>query len=93
MDGKKFHSNCESYFGQMRMLSDQLCRKYQLSVIENPPRDGRTTKSHKEWQAEQDGKPTWRGLVREDIDAALLEATVWSQFISALKSKGYEIKC
>jgi hypothetical protein len=50
------------------------------------------TKSHKEWQAEQDGKPTWRGLVREDIDAALLEATVWSQFISALKSKGYEIK-
>ncbi|MDD3504801.1 MAG: relaxase/mobilization nuclease domain-containing protein [Eubacteriales bacterium] len=92
MDGKKFHSTCESYFGQMRTLSDQLCRKYQLSVIENPPRDGRATKSHKEWQAEQDGKPTWRGLVREDIDAALLEATVWSQFISALKSKGYEIK-
>lgn len=25
MDGKKFHSNCESYFGQMRALSD-LCR-------------------------------------------------------------------
>lgn len=92
MDGKKFHSTCESYFGQMRTLSDQLCRKYQLSVIENPPRDGRATKSHKEWQAEQDGKPTWRGLVREDIDAALLEATVWSQFISALKKKGYEIK-
>ena len=36
LDGKKFHSDCKSYFGQMRVLSDELCRQHGLSVVEEP---------------------------------------------------------
>ena len=92
LDGKKFHSSCESYFGQMRQLSDELCQKHHLSVIEKPAADGRASKTHKEWQDEKDGKPTWRGLVRQEIDQALAQATVWSQFIASLTEKGYVVK-
>jgi len=92
LDGKKFHSTCESYFGQMRAMSDQLCEKYGLSVIRDPPQDGRATRSHAEWQAEQDDKPTWRGLVKQDVDEVINRSAVWSQFVTGLKEKGYEVK-
>lgn len=92
MDGKKFHSTCESYFGQMRAMSDQLCEQYGLSVIRDPPQDGRTTRSHAEWQAEQFDKPTWRGLVKQDVNEVINRSAVWSQFVTGLKEKGYEIK-
>ncbi len=33
-DGKKYHSNAKSYFTEVRRISDDLCRKYGLSVIQ-----------------------------------------------------------
>ena len=33
-DGKKYHSNAKSYFGEIRKISDEICREYGLSVIE-----------------------------------------------------------
>ena len=92
MDGKKFHSTCESYFGQMRTLSDQLCEQHGLSVIRDPPKDGKATRSHSEWQDESDGKSTRRGLVKKDVDEIISQSSVWSQFLAGLKEKGYDIK-
>ena len=92
IDGKKFHSTCESYFGQMRTLSDQLCEQHGLSVIRDPPKDGKATRSHSEWHDESDGKSTWRGLVKKDVDEVISRSSVWSQFLAGLKEKGYEVK-
>jgi len=91
VDGKKFHSSCQSYFGDMRTQSDALCKEYDLSVIDNPSPIS-STKDYKEWLDDKDDKSTWRGLVREDIDEVLTNATVWSQFLTGLKEKGYDIK-
>ena len=33
-DGRKYHSNAKSYFGEIRKISDEICREYGLSVIE-----------------------------------------------------------
>ena len=92
LDGKKFHSTCESYFGEMRTLSDKICEQHCLSVIRDPPKDGRSSRSRSEWQAEQEGKSTWRGLVKQDVDEAISQSAVWSQFLTGLKEKGYEVK-
>ena len=35
-DGKKYHSNSKSYYTEVRALSDTLCQKYGLSIIETP---------------------------------------------------------
>lgn len=35
VDGHKYHSNAKSYYTEIRKISDDLCRKYGLSIIES----------------------------------------------------------
>lgn len=70
MDGKKYHSNPESYYQEVQKISDDLCRENGLSII-TPEGKG---KHYGEWKAEQDGRPTVRGIIREDIDRIIGEA-------------------
>lgn len=66
-DGKKF-VNRKSDYRRMREVSDELCREYGLSVIENP---GKNSKHYGEWKAEQEGRPTDRGDIRRDLESVL----------------------
>lgn len=88
-DGKRYYDNKATY-ALMRRVSDRLCREHSLSVIENPKRG--KSKHYAEWKAEQEGKPTWRGLIREDVDNAITSAMTFTQFISALRRQDYEVK-
>jgi hypothetical protein len=74
----------------MRQESDALCREYGLSVIEEPERG--KSKHYGEWKAEQDGRQTWRGLVKADIDMAIRQSMTERQFWDNLHKLGYEIK-
>ncbi|XID93357.1 relaxase/mobilization nuclease domain-containing protein [Paenibacillaceae bacterium WGS1546] len=89
MDGKRYYDNKASY-ALMRQTSDRLCREHALSVIEHPERG--KARQYGEWRADQESKPTWRGVIREDMDAAIAEARTMSQFYAALQAKGYDIK-
>ncbi len=88
-DGKRYYDNNASY-ALMRKTSDRLCREHALSVIENPQRG--KSRHYAEWKAEREGKPTWRGLIREDVDQAVAAAMTFTQFIAALRKEGYEVK-
>lgn len=89
MDGKRYYDNKATY-SLMRQTSDRLCREYSLSVIENPEKG--KSKHHAEWRAEQEGKPTWRGLIREDVDKAIAASMTFTQFIATMRKQGYEVK-
>lgn len=89
IDGIKYHRTEKDYY-DMQKESDLLCREYGLSVIENPQRG--KSKHYGEWRAEQEGRPTWRGLIRKDIDTALRRSMTERQFFHFLKEMGYEIK-
>lgn len=86
-DGKKLRFNKQSY-RELQEISDQLCRKYGLSVIENKQHG----KSYKEWLNEKEGKPTVRGQIRQDIDQAIKESFNYGTFIANLEKRGYLIK-
>lgn len=86
-DGKKLRFNKQSYH-ELQEISDQLCRKYGLSVIESKAHG----KSYKEWLNEKEGKPTVRGQIRADIDLAIKESFNYSTFIANLEKRGYLIK-
>ncbi len=86
LDGKKFDSNHASY-RKMRAVSDRLCREYGLSVIE--PRSTNATKHYTEWAAEHAGEPTFRSIIREDMDYAIRYSMTMEQFYAAMKKKGY----
>ena len=87
-DGIKFHRTEKDYH-EMRSMSDELCREYGLSVIQNP-QPGKT-KQYGEWRAEQEQRPTWRGLIRSDIDEVIRQSMTERQFFENLHKKGYEV--
>ena len=86
-DGYKFYNSHEDY-RRMREVSDRLCREAKLSVIENP---GGRGKHYAMWQAEKNGKPTYPGMVKADIDRAILANTTEKGFWKTLREMGYEL--
>ena len=85
-NGKKFNDDKRMYF-RMREASDNLCREYGLSVIENP--GGKTPRNI--YFAEKRGEPTKFNLIREAIDRALKTTATPEDFKTVLKEAGYII--
>lgn len=80
VDGIKYHRTKQDY-KEMQRASDALCKEYGLSVIRNPKGRGMT---YNEWAAEKEGKPTLRGVIRSDIDRAILASTTQRNFQEAI---------
>lgn len=88
VDGSKYRSDFKSYFGTLRGTSNTVSRERGLSVIE-PEHEG---KHYAEWDAEKHSRPTVRGMVRADVDAALLRSRSFSDFLTRLRVQGYEVR-
>ena len=91
VDGKKYRSNYKSYVTEIRTVSDELCRKYKLSVIDTE-NSNHVAKPYAEWLAEKNNQPTWRTAIRQDVDDAIRQSLTWRQFVAALQDKGYELQ-
>ena len=91
VDGKKYRSNYKSYVMEIRTVSDELCRKYKLSVIDTE-NSNHVAKPYAEWLAEKNNHPTWRTAIRQDVDEAIQQSLTWRQFLNALERKGYEVR-
>lgn len=89
LDGIKYHRTAKDYHN-MQTASDALCREYGLSVIESPKRG--KSKQYGEWRAEQEGRPTWRGLIKAEVDEIIRQSMTERQFFDNLKKRGYEVK-
>lgn len=84
---KRFLNKHKDY-DRLRRLSDEICRKYRLSVIDNPKKG----KHYSEWLAEKEKMPTRRTLMIDDVDRAINNSMTFTQFIRYLKLMGYEVK-
>ena len=89
IDGKKYYRSERDYW-LMQRESDALCKEYGLSVIEEPKRG--KSKHYAEWQADRDGKPTYRSIVKTEIDQAIRESVTERQLWANLYNKGWHIK-
>ena len=90
-DGKKYRSNRKSYVTQIRRISDELCWKHGLSIIDTEKSE-RVSRPYAQWLAEQEGKPTWKTPIQQAIDAAIASSFSWNQFLRALEAQGYEFQ-
>jgi len=88
-DGRRYHRTKQDYCA-LRQASDDLCREYGLSVIESP--QSGQAQHYAEWQAAQQGKPTYRNMVKADLDRAIAQAMTERQFFENLKRMGYTVK-
>ena len=89
LQGKKFNATKASY-RQMRAASDRLCKEYGLSVISE--HQEYFPKHYAEWDAEQNGQPTWRSSIKVDMDTAIKYSMTFQEFISEMKKKGYVLE-
>ena len=90
-DGKKYRSNARTYVTQVRRISDQLCRKHHLSVIDTEKSE-KAARPYAQWLAEQDGRPTWKTAIRQDISAAIAVSLTWNQLVREMEQKGYALR-
>lgn len=88
MDGAKFRNNFQDYYRDIRGISNEVSRAHGVSVIE-PEAKG---EHYAEWSAGQSGKATVRGLMRQDMDAAINSAFTYQTFWEQLARMGYTIK-
>lgn len=86
MDGKKYYDNNESY-ARLRKISDELCREYELSVIENPKK--RSRKPYDLYMAEKNGEWTKDAIIKRDIDECILKTTSETGFYNEMRKLGY----
>lgn len=86
VDGKKFNDDYAAYFKHFRSQSDNICREYGLSVIDDP---SPTRTPRNIYLAEKNGEPTRYNIMRADIDAAIAQSFVMRHFESYLKNLGY----
>ena len=89
LDGKRYHRTNQDY-RDMRKVSDRLCKEYQLSVVQQPEQG--KGKHYAQWQAEQEGKPSYHSMVKADVDEAIRKARTEKQFFFYLREKGYSFK-
>lgn len=86
VDGKKFYSNKASY-KKMREVSDELCRMYGKSVVEEPRKGTKTGV----YRAEMRGAYSFRNTVFEDIDKMIESSKSMQDFYLKMKAAGYTL--
>ena len=85
----RYH-DCNETYRMMREASDRLCKEYGLSVIKNPQRG--KTRHIGEIKAEQEGRPTVRGIIRRDMDIAIKHCLRMQEFYNLFQSLGYTLE-
>ena len=88
-DGHKYHSSPDSYYREIRALSDSLCREYGLSVIDEPSRKALT---YVEWRMKKLGIRTQKELVDRDVEECLSLAMDVGGFYALMEDRGYAIQ-
>ena len=87
--GEKYHSNAKTYYGQIRAISDELCRERGLSVL---PQSETKAMSYAEWLRQYRGQPTFRTLLEADLREAIEDANDLGHFFLLMEHRGWEIK-
>lgn len=87
--GKKYHSTAQSYYQQIRKISDRLCREYGLSVVMETSGKGI---SYAEWKLHDAGLLTLRELFDQDVEECLSQAMDLGGFYALMENHGYTVR-
>lgn len=87
--GRKYHRTKDDY-REMRRVSDELCREYGLSVIDQNVLKKRM--HYGDYRAAQQGKSYWKQILRDDLDEIIQQSMTERQFFENLQKRGYTVK-
>lgn len=94
LDGKKYRYERGDWEKIIQPITNRLCREYGLSEleIEEESRANRKSRNYEEWNEIRDGRFVWSDMIKRDINACILQAEDYEDFIALISSKGYEVK-
>ena len=90
LDGKKFYDNMV-VLNQIRKVSDELCYRNDLSVIESDNVTKYSPLDQATMNAAKQGR-SWKLRLVKDLDKALETCHTKNEFINFFQTHGYEIK-
>lgn len=90
-DGYKYRYENGDWLKDIQPITDALCRKYGLSVLEYDP-DNKVGKSYAERRAEKDGRMSWSDIIRADILEAASRSRTMDEYFENMRAKGYSIR-
>ena len=73
---------------RIRIMSDELCEKYGLSVIKEPEKG--KGKSHYEWEMDKAGM-SWKSQLKNIIDETITESSDFDDFLDKMREKEVEV--
>lgn len=93
-DGMKYHSPKNDWEKRIQPITDRLCRKYHLPVLEYG--DEKKGVDYGEWRHRQMDAPktkwTWFDVIRDDLEEGLSQAGSLEELILFLREEGYEVR-
>ena len=87
--GRKYHSTAQSYYQQIRKISDRLCSEYGFSVAMETCGKGIT---YAEWKLRESGLMTLRELFDQDVEECLSQAMNLGGFYALMEDHGYTVR-
>lgn len=87
-NGKKYHSTAQSYFREVRPISDRLCKEHGLSIIMEST--GKAM-SYVEWKLKQAGVYTEREFFELDLEECMANASEPGEVYSLMEARGYTV--
>lgn len=94
-DGHKYHYKKGDWNKYIQPITNDLCREYGLSEIkleEEKKKLPEKNKAYNQWQAENEGRMTWKKIVINDLEHFLQSSQNVDEILSMLRADGYDIK-
>ena len=82
VDGKRYHNSMKDIY-KLREMSDEVCKEYGLSIIDEPKGKGQSRNEY--YQAR-----SYIREIKQDMDDAIIRNYDFDSFIKDMKLEGYE---
>lgn len=91
-NGGKFRYEKGDWAKKIQPITNRLCEEYGLSTIEIEEHGRKRNERYKDWNEFRDGKFIWREMIQRDVDACIMQAESFEEFLDLMMEKGYDIK-
>lgn len=91
-DSYKYRYNLGDWEKKMQPITDDLCRKYGLSVLEYDKAAPRVGEDYAKHMAAKEARLTWSEIIKRDIDFAVNASSNEKEFFDEMRSMGYRVR-
>ena len=91
-NGRKYRYEKGDWAKKRQPITNRLCGEYGLSTIDIEEHGRKRNERYKDWNEFRDGKFIWREMIQRDVDACVMQAESFEEFLDLMAEKGYDIK-